>query len=1569
MARYTTVNKNKRTEKSKEYRPIVKRTIIEHFSENLAQLGYSITGGTPTVVRIKGITSIEPIGSLVRKITKRKTYSEKVVYRNEDIEQFHVPPDANLEALCFNANHKLCYSPIKAVARHKLPEGSFIYTIRTETGRVVQTTGAHSVFSFKDGEVKPVFVSCLSRGDYICVPLDFPNHKKTITEINLLDKIMELPHTKTKTIYLTEGVKKVLEDNETIKNKIKSNSYFFYYYAIKQDILPVNVLRGLSAEDISFFSECKISTRNREIAVPARFKLDKDTMDIFGLYVAKGYIEKRRVSFSFEAHESELINHIRMALLQKFNLKTMEVKPRKTTIQVRINGALFAFLMHDVFKLGSSAKNKRIFEGFLDIDDNMASRFMLAYFAGDSNRTTLAAELLTKEGCMTAHDMLTLTKGKQTTIKTTSKHLFTELSYLLSYIGVRYSLEGHSQKKIGNKKRYLIRCASGKVPATFAGGGLGLEKVVKITKHRLTKPKYLYDYSVNPHENFIGGYGPICLHNSGLITPQVMVVHELVSNSVVGETPTVIKNGERVEIKPIETVVSDLMGEPKALSELGRLNGGNIRVLCFDKETKKLKYSTLTSVYRHQLPRGSEIYKVKLADGREVTVTGDHSVFSVRDGKVTPVMARDIKKGDFLVVPRAKWQDIAQNSNKRINLLEEILHLPEEQTRRISIYNIRDILSRNKVMKEKIKLLVRAERGDVFYSNYWSRDRLPVNILRKLTPEEIKLFYTCKVGHTRERHHFDIFMDSSLMEFFGLYVAKGSCGKGIVLSFSKDEKEIIEYVKRLIDTKFGVNASISFAHKTAVNIVVPSAFLHFLINKVFKIGKNAKNKNIPNIVFNVPYSLAKRFLWAYCMGNGHPTKKLFRNRDLKLRGPTKITVATASKKLFTDLQYLLSALGFAYSTRMNRGAHKIANGVRTKFSKSYVLYLYPSQKQAPVNMYPIRAGGIEINNWRGKKWIRRGMIRYETIKKLVEKKWITIKNELKSFIEGGLGLLKVTKITKKTVNTPIWVYDYSVNPSENFVGGFGCIVLHNSLDNLQESGRLGDILVKIERTKKDYLKITCKDNGTGLSRDDAVLAFSEMLASSRFVASATRGSQGIGVSGVILYSYQTTNEPTIVKTSTGDSELHILTIKPFGEKEERVIVETVANEQRFRGTIVECCISGTGKGEEGERKLVYLGKDSAGGKGESERTIYSYLRQTAIANPFAKITLIEPDGSKTVFERTSNIVPPLPPITKPHPYGVCVADLVRMRNDAIAKKRYKTIGAFLRGEFIRITPSKVEEISTISGINMETPLNQLTIEEFEKIMESIRKIKFLAPPTNILPPIGREALEAGLRADLRPKYISYVCRKPAISDNGHPVRIEAAAAVGGESGLRGREEDIPVELIRFANRVPLVFSKGDCVIYNTIYPNTKEKQSMWRRWGVDPSATPLTLVVSVMSTRVPYTSPSKMAISEDKVIRREIQLAARDVLLEIGRYLKREKKAEIRARRSIVIRQYLDATVGALPYLSGRPRPPNMAKIYKRLEDEAGKTIDVVPDVTIAIAAGAEPKAIKKRTKEKEVEE
>jgi DNA topoisomerase-6 subunit B len=505
------------------------------------------------------------------------------------------------------------------------------------------------------------------------------------------------------------------------------------------------------------------------------------------------------------------------------------------------------------------------------------------------------------------------------------------------------------------------------------------------------------------------------------------------------------------------------------------------------------------------------------------------------------------------------------------------------------------------------------------------------------------------------------------------------------------------------------------------------------------------------------------------------------------------------------------------------------------------------------------------------------------------------------------------------------------------------IVVHelvsNSLDNLQESGRLGDILVKIEKTKKGYLKIMCKDNGTGLSREDAVLAFSEMLASSRFVASATRGAQGIGVSGVILYGYQTTNEATIVKTSTGDSKLHILTIRPFGEKEERVTVETTANEQKFKGTIVECCISCTGKGEEGERKLLYLGKDSAGGKGESERTIYSYLRQTAIANPFAKITLVEPDGSKTVFERTSKIVPSLPPVTKPHPYGVSVADVIRMRSGAILKKRYKTAEAFLRGEFIRITPSKVEEISAISGIDMKTPVDQLTAEGLEKITESFHKIKFLAPPIDILPPIGQEALESSFKSDLKPKFMHYTCRRPVVSENGHPIMVEVVAAVGGESGMRGREE-VPVELIRFANRVPLVFSKGDCVIYNTAYPNTKEKQSTWRRWGVDPLTTPVTIAVSVMSTRIPYTSPAKTAVSEDKIIGREILLATRDALLQIGKHLQREKRAEIRARRSTVLKQYIDAALPALQYLAGKTKPPMMAKIYKRIEAEAGKFIE-----------------------------
>ena len=91
----------------------------------------------------------------------------------------------------------------------------------------------------------------------------------------------------------------------------------------------------------------------------------------------------------------------------------------------------------------------------------------------------------------------------------------------------------------------------------------------------------------------------------------------------------------------------------------------------------------------------------------------------------------------------------------------------------------------------------------------------------------------------------------------------------------------------------------------------------------------------------------------------------------------------------------------------------------------------------------------------------------------------------------------------------------------------------NALDACEEARILPDIVVQITKmdNKKDILQLDVEDNGPGIPRTSIEKVFGQLLFGSRFHAiRQSRGQQGIGITGVVMYSQLTTGDPTHVES-------------------------------------------------------------------------------------------------------------------------------------------------------------------------------------------------------------------------------------------------------------------------------------------------------------------------------------------------------------------------------------------------------------------------------------------------------
>ena len=88
----------------------------------------------------------------------------------------------------------------------------------------------------------------------------------------------------------------------------------------------------------------------------------------------------------------------------------------------------------------------------------------------------------------------------------------------------------------------------------------------------------------------------------------------------------------------------------------------------------------------------------------------------------------------------------------------------------------------------------------------------------------------------------------------------------------------------------------------------------------------------------------------------------------------------------------------------------------------------------------------------------------------------------------------------------------------------------------------GKIKISKVDAKKDILELVAEENGPGIPQQSIEKVFGQLLFGSRFHAiRQSRGQQGIGITGVVMYSQLTTGKPTNV-VSKVESEATAVTV-------------------------------------------------------------------------------------------------------------------------------------------------------------------------------------------------------------------------------------------------------------------------------------------------------------------------------------------------------------------------------------------------------------------------------------------
>ena len=421
----------------------------------------------------------------------------------------------------------------------------------------------------------------------------------------------------------------------------------------------------------------------------------------------------------------------------------------------------------------------------------------------------------------------------------------------------------------------------------------------------------------------------------------------------------------------------------------------------------------------------------------------------------------------------------------------------------------------------------------------------------------------------------------------------------------------------------------------------------------------------------------------------------------------------------------------------------------------------------------------------------------------------------------------------------------------------------------------------------------------------------------------------------------------------------------------------------------------------GTRVTIELEAKFVRGRG----SVGEYLEQTAIANPHVILHYLDPDNYEYLYDRSAQVLPPEPKEIKPHPYGVELGRLAAMLeegtgvslseflttrfsrvNSAVAKRICQTAEVSTRANTRKIGRKEAEQLyHAIQKTKIAPPATDCICPIGEDlILKGLHKVvpgEFYAAATR--PPAVYRGnpfqIEVGLTygGTAPTQNVTKELLMELLGEtDARTVRqflVHTFNGLGGESAdriiktanlgtrqtpgkLKPKEiehlydamknvnisEGQSMEVLRYANRVPLQFQQSSCAITQTV------SQTNWRSYGLSQSRGglpkgPVNLMVHIASVWVPFTSESKEAIANYPEIQKEIRLGLQAVGRKLGMFLNRRLRTKQQADRREIFQRYLKEVSTAVSEISGVEKTElytQLLNVAKRRTADADMKLD-----------------------------
>lgn len=523
-----------------------------------------------------------------------------------------------------------------------------------------------------------------------------------------------------------------------------------------------------------------------------------------------------------------------------------------------------------------------------------------------------------------------------------------------------------------------------------------------------------------PHENWIPGVARVGFTGTGV---GEVTMYELLRESF-RQNPDYLVVGE---VRGKEAYVmfqgmASIPGDEKVLvvnsNNLKRIPISELKVMpdyktpVFDFESKKIKL--LSGFAKIEHPPRKELYRIITKTGRNIVTTADHSLFSW-DKDIITLTTKELKNGDIIVIPGLLPSGFNNIENIDLTELSDIRVFAPGLIKRAV----------EKLGYQKSSAICEIKSISDYYAKFKRAkpSALDVGKFKKLmstaginyTLDDIIVRFDRKSESTPAR----LSVTPEFLRLLGYFVSEGSLNIGIKSSrinlYSKN-KEILDDMRKCITAVSGKipKERVTFGFGSCTEL----SFNHKVLFEFIKqhIGQKSESKRSPDFIFGLSKENIGHFLSGLYSGDGTLTKNYF-------------GYYTISKQLASDMTNLLLTLGIVATVRTRKRQGRKTTDYEVLFytndeKKEFLKYARPIRKMPKI--------GKSNKN----------------------------KNKI-----GDIYLDRVESIEKILLEKEVPVYDLCVQGHQNFIGGFGGILLHNSGHpsiSTMHAGSVDDVIKRLQ---------------------------------------------------------------------------------------------------------------------------------------------------------------------------------------------------------------------------------------------------------------------------------------------------------------------------------------------------------------------------------------------------------------------------------------------------------------------------------------------------------------------------